>query len=472
MYYRPARRNRRVWVALAGIALVEVIAAAGIGWALLHRDNGGTSAAAPTPPVSSPTLESTPATTLEPSSGPTPLSEPVTIDWWQVDAGDPGNATWRDIANEYQAAHPGVTIRITLAANTPNDITGTVAQLRTAMDAGNMPDLLPSWGGGSIAAEVDAGLLKDITAQVAPWKGELNANALLIHEYKGKQYAVPWDLGFFGFWYNKALFSRAGILGTPTTWEQFLADVDKLKAAGIVPYALGEGDQWPGLHLWTFLVLREGGSGVLTQMLNGGNWNTAACVAGGKRVAELVAKSPFQAGYMSASYGDNEAVDMGNGRAAMELMGQLAERLQKGKTSDGNGVGDDLDWFPFPTVSGGKGAATDGIGGSNGIAVGKDAPPQAIDFLRFRVSSEVGYRVGSSGLGLPVTSGTAASVTDPNQKKILVARDQAGFVQNYLDQATSQSMSKALEAATARLFNATSTPEQVCQAITTAAATP
>ena len=126
VYYRPVRRNRRVWVAIAGIALVEVVAAAGIGWALLHRDNGGTSAAAPTPPVSSPTLQSTPATTLEPSSGPTPLSEPVTIDWWQVDAGDPGNATWRDIANEYQAAHPGVTIRITLAANTPNDITGTV----------------------------------------------------------------------------------------------------------------------------------------------------------------------------------------------------------------------------------------------------------------------------------------------------------------------------------------------------------
>jgi len=460
---RPVRRDRRVWAALAGIALVAVVAAATIGWAFLLSDNGRPSAPAPT---ASPTLRPTP--------GPTPTAEPVTIDWWQVDAGDTGNAIWRDAADEYKAAHPGVTIKITLVESTPSDISGVVARLRTAMDAGNLPDLLPSWGGGTMAAEVDAGILKDVTADVAPWKGELNANALRIHVYQGKQYGIPWDMGLIGFWYNKALFARAGILGTPETWDQFLADVGKLKAAGIVPYAIGEGDQWPGLHLWTYLILREGGSDVLTQMLNSGNWNTAACVAGGKRVAELVAKSPFQTGYMSASYGgpnENEASVMGNGRAAMELMGQWGESVQKASTSDGNGIGDDLDWFPFPAVSGGMGSATDGVGGSNGIAVGKDAPPEAIDFLRFLVSKDMASWVGAAGLGLPVTSGTASSVADPLQKKILAARDQADYFQNYLDLAVNQNMSTAMKAATARLFNGTSTPEQVCQAITTAAAT-
>ena len=67
----------------------------------------------------------------------------------------------------------------------------------------------------------------------------------------------------------------------------------------------------------------------------------------------------------------------------MELMGQWAPSVQKDQSADKKGLGDDLGWFAFPTVAGGAGAATDGVGGGNGIAVGKNAPPEAIDFLKF-----------------------------------------------------------------------------------------
>ena len=36
------------------------------------------------------------------------------------------------------------------------------------MQAGTPPDLFQSWGGGGLAEQVDAGLVKDITADVAP----------------------------------------------------------------------------------------------------------------------------------------------------------------------------------------------------------------------------------------------------------------------------------------------------------------
>ena len=67
----------------------------------------------------------------------------------------------------------------------------------------------------------------------------------------------------------------------------------------------------------------------------------------------------------------------------MELMGQWAPSVQKDQSADKKGLGDKLGWFAFPSVDGGAGAATDGVGGGNGIAVGKDAPPEAIDFLKF-----------------------------------------------------------------------------------------
>ena len=58
------------------------------------------------------------------------------------------------------------------------------------------------------------------------------------------------------------------------------------------------------------------------------------------------------------------------------------------QSTDKKGLGDELGWFPFPAVTGGAGAATDGVGGGNGIAVGKNASPEALDFLKFFSSVE------------------------------------------------------------------------------------
>ena len=56
-----------------------------------------------------------------------------------------------------------------------------------------------------------------------------------IYQYKGVQYGVPWDMGMIGFWYNKDLFQKAGITAPPTTWDEFLAAIPKLKAVGRGP---------------------------------------------------------------------------------------------------------------------------------------------------------------------------------------------------------------------------------------------
>ena len=63
-------------------------------------------------------------------------------------------------------------------------------------------------------------MLKDITADVASWKDTVNPGALSIYAYNGKQYGVPWDMGMIGFWYNKKLFSDAGISAPPATWDE------------------------------------------------------------------------------------------------------------------------------------------------------------------------------------------------------------------------------------------------------------
>ncbi len=63
---------------------------------------------------------------------------------------------------------------------------------------------------------------------------------------------------------------------------------------------------------------------------------------------------------------------MGNGLAAMELMGQWGPSVQKDAGAD---LGADLGFFPFPTVDGGAGRATEVFGGGGGFAL-RRAPPR------------------------------------------------------------------------------------------------
>jgi len=155
----------------------------------------------------------------------------------------------------------------------------------------------------------------------------------------------------------------------------------------------------------------------------------------------------------------------------MELMGQWAPSVQMDQSADKKGLGDKLGWFPFPSVEGGAGAATDGVGGGNGIAVGKDAPPEAIDFLKFFSSVENGSKLNTDNVGLSTVVGTESSVKDPNLQAVLAGRGAAQFMQLYLDQATSPAMGQAINDATVGLFLGASKPADVCQAITDAAAT-
>jgi raffinose/stachyose/melibiose transport system substrate-binding protein len=433
----------------AGLFAVSAIALAALA--------GGTATAAPSKAPSQTASES-PAAPASEAAG------EVTINWWHISNNDPGLSLFQSIADAYTALHPNVKINITVLAN--EDFK---TKLATSLQSGEIPDLFQSWGGGGMAEQADAGVLQDITAAIAPWKDTINPGALGIYAYNGVQYGVPWDMGMIGVWYNKALFAQAGITAPPTTWDDFLAAVGKLKAAGIVPLAIAGKDMWPSMHLWTYLVLRNGGSDVLTQMIQSGNWNTDACTKAGEAVLALNALDPYQPGYEGATY-DQEAAAVGNGQAAMEVMGQWAPGVQVADSTSKKGIGDDLGWFPFPTVTGGAGAPTDGVGGGNGIAVGKNAPPEAIDFLKFFSSVDNATQIDTTGTGLSPVVGTNSAITDPNLQAVLAGRDKATFMQLYLDQATNAAMGTAINEATVALFLGASTPEQACQAITDAAA--
>jgi len=424
--------------------------------------SGSTSPPASTAAGSAP--GTAPATSAAAGSG-----EPVEIEWWHINNNDPGLSLWQDVADEYMAAHPNVKIDITVYEN---EAFKTAVAPR--MQAGDPPDLFQSWGGGGLKEQVDAGLVQDITADVQPWIGDLNEAAVGMYQVDGKQYGIPFDLGMVGFWYNKALFEQAGITAPPATWEEFLEDVQTLKDAGITPLALGEGDKWPGMFWWAYLALRIGGADAMQQAVDAGSWDAEPFVEAGTQLKRLVDMDPFQKGFMASVWdgAGGQAATIATEGAAMHLMGQWAPGTQNANSPDGEGLGDKLGWFPFPAVEGGAGDPTDAFGGGNGIAVGKDAPPEAVDFLKYATSLDVAKRWGETNSGiLPVTIGADSSITDPNLTGVLEARAKAKFVQLYLDQATTPELGAEINDAVAELYAGQASPEQVSQTIADAAQT-
>jgi raffinose/stachyose/melibiose transport system substrate-binding protein len=291
-----------------------------------------------------------------------------------------------------------------------------------------------------------------------------------VYGYKGKNYGVPWDMGMIGFWYNKELFSKAGVSSPPKTWTEFLGAVKKLKDSGTIPIAVGMGDKWPGMHMWAYLVTRVGGKDNFEgAVLRTGKFTDEPFVQAGYKLKELIALEPFQDGFLGATYGD-EATLVGNGEAAMELMGQWAPAVQKDNSASGEGLGDKLGFFTFPAVEGGKGDAGDAVGGGNGFAIGKNASPEAIDFVKYLTRKESQAQCAEIGLCIPVVKGGEAGLSDPLLIEVQKGFANAKYFQLYYDQALPPATGSVINDSVQALFAGTMTPEQMTQAIEDSAA--
>ncbi len=228
-------------------------------------------------------------------------------------------ALWDKIAADYNAQHPGVKVQFKYLENEAFK-----AKLQTMLQSNDRPELFYSWAGGVMQAQNKAGFLKDITADVAAVESTMSPTAVDAFKVNGKVVGVPFEVGEVAFYYNKKLFEKAGVKAEDIkTWDDFLAAVKKLKAAGIVPIVVGAGEKWPMHFYYSYLVMRIGGEHALADAKAGkeGGFKNATFVEAGKRLRELGALEPFQPGYLTTKHAESSGM-FGDGKAAMDLMGQ------------------------------------------------------------------------------------------------------------------------------------------------------
>lgn len=152
---------------------------------------------------------------------------------------NPNDAVMTDaLMAAYKAAHPNVTFEVeTMAATSDTD-----NLIRTRLASGEMNDIFYYNAGSLLKAMNPANTLVDLSKE--PFMANI-ADSFKPTVSQGEGiFGVP--VGFvsaMGMLYNKKVYEKLG-LNVPTTWAEFEANNEKIKAAGLVPVAQTYGDSW------------------------------------------------------------------------------------------------------------------------------------------------------------------------------------------------------------------------------------
>jgi raffinose/stachyose/melibiose transport system substrate-binding protein len=387
-----------------------------------------------------------------PADGGETAGDQVTVTWWHNSNTDPGMGYYQQVADDFTAAHPNVTIEVEAMAH--EDMT---TQLEAAFQSGNMPDIYMERGGGELRAHVEAGLTQDISESAADTIDTIGP-AVAGWQVDGKTYGLPFSLGVVGFWYNTQIWADNGV-EPPATWDEFYTVIDTLKANGVTPLSVGAGDQWPLAHYYYYFALRECSQETLTDGLTNYNFDDPCFLKAAEDLKTFVDSEPFNDGFLAtvAQEGATSASGLlANGQVSAEMQGHWEPGVMQG-LNDGEPVAN-IDWFPFPAIEGGDGDPAAAIGGGDAWAASADAPPEAVEFMQYLLSDEVQSGFAELNMGLPTNPAATSAVADPTLASLLEFRDASPYIQLYFDTALGTNVGGAMNAAVVNVFAGTAEP--------------
>lgn len=155
------------------------------------------------------------------SSGNAPLSGTVTV--WLMTGSAPTTLT--DALNkEFEAAHPGVKVKYEI-----QQWDGIQQKLTTALASGAPPDVIEI-GNTQTPAFASQGVLTDLTGDKDSFNGSQWLKGLAASgAYDGKTYGVPFYAANREVIYRKDMFEQAGVTKAPTSNDEWLDAITKLK---------------------------------------------------------------------------------------------------------------------------------------------------------------------------------------------------------------------------------------------------
>lgn len=224
-----------------------------------------------------------------------------------AEAYNKGGGQWVDLAIAGADQARAITINRIVGGNAP-----TAAQFNTSLQFREF---------------VEQGLLNNVdeVAAAGKWEQIMPPSILQAIKIDGHFYAAPVDIHMPAwFFYSKAAYKKAGIAAEPQTWEEFLQQLAKLKAAGLVPLAFG-GQVWQEKITFDAIFAMVGGADLYLRVYRDRDQKAVMSPAFRQVLVEFKKlKGYVDAGSPGRNWNDATAMVV-QGRAGVQIMGDWAK---------------------------------------------------------------------------------------------------------------------------------------------------
>ncbi|MBA4325414.1 MAG: sugar ABC transporter substrate-binding protein, partial [Rhodobacter sp.] len=262
---------------------------------------------------------------------------------WNADYDPIPLAAAEALIADFEAANPEIDVQLTNF-----DHEAYKNAIRNFLTA-DPPDLANWYAANRMRPFVEAGLFADISdLWVSEGLTEALASSLPSMTIDGKQWGIPYTYYQWGIYYNRDAYAAAGVeVPGPegVTWDQFLANCEKFKAAEIDCVTTGSSALWPVAGIFDYVSLRTNGYQFHSDLAAGKiSWTSPEARAVFENLGKL---QPFITENHAAIDWQDAAAIFVQGKAANYVMGNFAVGVFK----EGGMTNDNLGFMVFPEIT-------------------------------------------------------------------------------------------------------------------------
>jgi multiple sugar transport system substrate-binding protein len=300
---------------------------------------------------------------------------------WNADYDPIPLAATEALIADFEAANPEIDVQLTNF-----DHEGYKNAIRNFLTA-DPPDLANWYAANRMRPFVEAGLFADISDVWANnGLNESLASSVLSSTIDGKQYAIPYTYYQWGIYYNRDAYTAAGLTppaaGEAVTWDQFLANCEAFKTAGIDCVTTGSSALWPVAGIFDYLSLRTNGYQFHADLAAGKvSWTSPEARA---VFAEFAKLQPYVTANHAAIDWQDAAAIFVQDKAAHYVMGNFAVGVFK----EGGMTNDNLGFMVFPEITAGVARAEEAPTDTVHLTAGAKNPDDAKLLLAYIASAE------------------------------------------------------------------------------------
>lgn len=324
---------------------------------------------------------------------------------WNADYDPIPLAAAEALIADFEAANPEIDIQLT---NFDHEAYKNAIRNFLTADA---PDLANWYAANRMRPFVEAGLFADISDVWAEnGLNESLASSVLSSTIDGKQYAIPYTYYQWGIYYNRDAYKAAGV-ELPgeggVTWDQFLANCEKFKAAEIDCVTTGSSALWPVAGIFDYVSLRTNGYQFHSDLAAGKiSWTSPEARAVFENLGKL---QPYVTENHAAIDWQDAAAIFVQGKAANYVMGNFAVGVFK----EGGMTNDNLGFMVFPEITAGVARAEEAPTDTIHLTSGAKNPEDAKKFLAYMASAEAQSKWNAAVGQLPTNKNATVDPADP-----------------------------------------------------------